>query len=219
MKRRLKRLAELIATLLVLPAWLAYRLGALVLGRQEAFAGWSQAMSVLPGLTGVYLRRAFYKLALPSCGEGACLTFGTLISHPTACIGRNVYVGAYCVLGDVTLEDDVLIGSHVSIINGAKQHGLERLDVPVREQAGVFPHVTVGRDSWIGERALVMANVGRHAVVAAGAVVTNPVPDYAIVAGVPARLIRYRHEIAGSCADAACAEQKPSPIGMAGKCL
>jgi acetyltransferase-like isoleucine patch superfamily enzyme len=205
LKQLIKRLAELTATAIVLPAWLAYRVGALAVGKQHAFGGWSQAMSLLAGLTGVYLRRAFYKLALPECGDGACITFGTVISHPTARIGRNVYVGAFCVLGDVTLEDDVLLGSHVSIVNGGAQHGIDRLDVPVREQPGRFARVTIGRDTWIGDRALVMADVGEHAVVAAGAVVTKPVPDFAIVVGVPAKITRYRRQPVGP--EAVCAPQ------------
>lgn len=192
MKAAFKHFANLTATMLVLPAWVSYRLGALAVGKQHAFAGCSQAFALLPGLSGSYLRRAFYKLVLPQCGPGACLTFGTVLSHSTARIGRDVYVGAFCVLGDVTLENDVLIGSHASIINGPRQHGTERLDVPVREQPGVFPRVTIGRDTWIGERAVVMADVGEHAVVAAGAVVTQAVHDYAIVAGVPARILGYR---------------------------
>ena len=201
MKPFFKCLANLVAIVLVVPAWLAYRLGALVVGKRHAFAGWSQAMSLLPGLTGVYLRRAFYKLVLSACGDGVCVTFGTVLSHPTARLGRNVYVGAFCMLGDVTLEDDVLLGSHVSIINGGAQHGIDRLDVPVREQPGSFARVTIGRDTWIGDRALVMADVGEHAVVAAGAVVSKPVPCFAIVAGVPARIIRYRSETATPGAD------------------
>lgn len=195
MKPALKRFANLLATALVVPVWLIYRLGALVVGSQHSFAGWSQALSLLPGMSGAYLRRAFYRLVLPECGEGACITFGTVLSHPTARIGRGVYVGAFCVLGNVTLEDDVLIGSHASIINGARQHGTERLDIPVREQRGVFPRVTIGRDSWIGERALIMADVGDHSVVAAGAVVTKPVSDFAIVAGVPAKMIGDRRNL------------------------
>ena len=99
----------------------------------------------------------------------------------------------YCCLGDVTLGDDVLIGSHVSIINGGGQHGIERLDIPVREQPGEWPRVTVGEDSWIGDRAVVLANVGKHCVIGAGAVVCSPIPDYAIALGVPARVIRYRN--------------------------
>ena len=192
MKRILKQLASLTATALVLPAALLCRLGIAVLGADKGFPGWSQGFSLIPGLTGVYLRRAFYKLVLPSCGDGACLTFGTILSHPTATIGRNVYVGAYCSLGDVELEDDVLLASNVSVMNGSRQHGTQRLDVPIREQPGVFERVTIGRDSWIGERATIAANVGRHCVIGAGAVVTKPIPDYSIAIGVPARVVRDR---------------------------
>jgi acetyltransferase-like isoleucine patch superfamily enzyme len=101
-------------------------------------------------------------------------------------------VGPYCCLGEVTLEDDVLLGSHVSITNGAAQHGIERLDIPIREQPGTWPRVTIGKDSWIGDRAVVMADVGKHCVIGAGSVVTTPIPDYAIAVGVPARVIRFR---------------------------
>jgi acetyltransferase-like isoleucine patch superfamily enzyme len=116
-----------------------------------------------------------------------------VFSHATVEIGPNAYVGVYCCIGDVTLEEDVLVGSHVSITNGSRQHGIERLDIPVREQPGEWPRVTIGLDSWIGDRAVVMADVGRHCVVGAGAVVTKPVADYAIVAGIPAKVIGYRH--------------------------
>jgi len=146
----------------------------------------------VPGLVGVYLRRAFYRLVLPRCAADCWLGFGTVFSHPTARVGRRVYVGVGCCLGDVTLEDDVLLGSHVSVINGGRQHGIERLDVPIREQPGEWPHVTVGRDTWVGDRAVVLADVGQHCVVGAGALVTKPLPDYAIAVGVPARVVRYR---------------------------
>jgi acetyltransferase-like isoleucine patch superfamily enzyme len=102
-------------------------------------------------------------------------------------------VGLYCCLGDVTLEDDVLLGSHVSVMNGGSQHGIERLDVPIREQQGTWPRVTIGRDSWIGDRAVVLADVGRHCVIGAGSVVTRPLPDFAIAVGVPAKVVRYRN--------------------------
>ena len=65
MKPMLKGAANGLALLLVLPCFLIYRAGALVLGRQQAFAGWSQAFGLLPGLCGVTLRRAFYRLVLP----------------------------------------------------------------------------------------------------------------------------------------------------------
>jgi acetyltransferase-like isoleucine patch superfamily enzyme len=192
MKAWVKALANGVATLLVLPAFLCYLLGKLALGPNQAFPGWSQAFSLLPGLTGVYLRRAFYRLVLPRCAADVCLSFGTVFSHPTAEVGRSVYVGVGCCLGDVTLEDDVLLGSHISIMNGGGQHGIERLDIPIREQPGVWPRITIGRDTWIGDRAVVLADVGRHCVIGAGAVVTKPIPDYAIAVGAPAKVVRYR---------------------------
>jgi acetyltransferase-like isoleucine patch superfamily enzyme len=192
-KAAFKNLANAVATVVVLPTFVLYHLGALVFGPEKVFSGWSQFFCLLPGLCGVYLRRAFYRLVLPRCAADCCLSFGTILSHPTAEIGRTVYVGPYGCLGIVTLEDDVLIGSHVSIMNGGSQHGTERLDIPIREQPGVWPRVTVGRDSWIGDRAVILADVGKHCVIGAGSVVTKAVPDYAIAVGVPAKVVRYRH--------------------------
>jgi acetyltransferase-like isoleucine patch superfamily enzyme len=189
-----KAIADGLALVLVLPAALCYGVAALVLGRGRAFPGWSQALALVPGITGAYLRRAFYRIVLARCDSGAWIEFGTIISHPTAEIGRNVYVGAYCSLGDVTLEDDVLLASFVSVANGTRQHGIDRLDVPIREQPGEWPRVRVGRDTWIGDRATVLADVGEHCVIGAGSVVTDPVPDYAVAVGVPAKVVRFRNQ-------------------------
>ncbi len=193
MKRSVKLVADLLALLLILPAWILYRLAALAAGKGRVFPGFSQAFSLVPGTTGVFLRRAFYRLVLPRCDFDACISFGTVFSHPTASVGKTAYLGIGCMLGDVTIEDDVLVGSHVSIINGKRQHGIDRFDVPVREQPGEYPRITIGRDTWIGDRSVVLADVGRHCVVGAGSVVTKPVEDYAIVAGNPARVIGWRH--------------------------
>ncbi len=194
MKSFAKACANALALLLVLPAWLLYLLHRLAAGPERAFPGWSQLFSLAPGMCGVYLRRAFYRLVLTRCDADACITFGTVISHPTASIGQKVYVGAFCCLGDVTLEDDVLLASHVSIANGPAQHGIERLDVPIREQPGSWPHITIGQDTWVGDRATVLADVGKHCVIGAGSVVVEPIPDYAIAVGVPAKVVRYRNE-------------------------
>ncbi|HEY1380165.1 MAG TPA: acyltransferase [Gemmataceae bacterium] len=197
MRAIVKTVTDVIALLAVLPAAAAYFAARPVLGPQKAFPGWSQAFSLVPGLTGAYLRRAFYRLVFRRCGAGAWIGFGTVFSHPGCSVGRNAYVGVFCCLGEVTIGDDVLIGSHVSIMNGSGQHGIDRLDVPVREQPGVWPHVTIGQDTWIGDRAVVMADVGRHCVIGAGSVVTKPVPDYAIAVGSPARVVGRRGGPAG----------------------
>jgi virginiamycin A acetyltransferase len=192
MKSFSKIIAASISVLAVLLPYCLYGVGRLLFGADKAFPAWSQAFSLIPGLSGAYLRRAFYKLVFDRCGAGASIGFGTVFSHRACSIGRDVYVGVYCCLGEVTLEDDVLIGSHVSIMNGSAQHGIDRLDIPVREQPGRWPHVTIGQDTWVGDRAVVMADVGRHCVIGAGAVVTKAVPDFAIAVGVPARIVGYR---------------------------
>jgi tetrahydrodipicolinate N-succinyltransferase len=77
-------------------------------------------------------------------------------------------------------------------MNGSKQHGIERLDIPVREQPGEWPRITIGQDTWIGDRAVIMADVGKHCVIGAGAVVTKRIPDYAIAVGNPAKIVSFR---------------------------
>jgi virginiamycin A acetyltransferase len=113
-------------------------------------------------------------------------------------VGATTYIGNYCSIGDVDIANDVLIASHVSIMNGCNQHGIDRLDIPVREQVGVYDEVSIGEDTWIGERATIAASIGKHCVVGAGALVLKPLPDYAVAVGVPAKIIRDRRDIASA---------------------
>ena len=192
MKAIAKTLLNLVCSLMVLPAIVTYWLQAAIFGADRVFCGWSQLFSLIPGLTGVHLRHAFFRRTIRHCGPDACVSFGTIFSHPGVSIGRTAYIGNYCSIGNVTIGDDVLIASHVSIMNGCRQHGIERLDIPLREQPGYPEPVSIGPDSWIGERATVAADIGKHCIIGAGSLVLSPVPDYCIVVGVPARVIRDR---------------------------
>ncbi len=192
MRRTLKQFANLLAVVTALPLAISYRLATLALCRQSCFATLAQCVSLLPGKCGIYFRRGLYRQLLPVCGTDSQVGFAVLLTSPDTCLGAHSYIGPFSILGDVVVSSDVLIASHVSIINGARQHGAERCDVSIREQAGTLPRVTIGEGSWIGERAVVMADVGRHCIVGAGAVVTQPIPDYAVAMGVPARVQRFR---------------------------
>lgn len=189
-----KRFADLLAIVVAAPLVAGYYVMGIFIGPERAWPFCSQSMSLLPGLFGVTIRRAIGKLVFASCERDCHIGFGTLFSHTTVRIGRSAYIGPYCSIGDVVIADDVLIGANVSIINGSEQHGFARLDVPIREQPGKWPTITVGCDSWIGDRSIVMADIGKHCVVGAGSVVTKSVPDFAVVAGNPAKLIRFRNE-------------------------
>ncbi len=194
MKAAAKRLVIGVATVLVFPSILLYWLTCRVSSTLRVFPNWSQLYCLVPGLLGIYLRQAFFRWILNRCGRDIWIGFGTLFSHPGIKIGNAVYLGNYCSIGEVDLGDDVLVASHVSIMNGPNQHGIDRLDIPIREQPGEWKRISVGEGSWIGERAIVMADIGKGCVIGAGSVVTKPIPDYAIAVGVPARILRYRNQ-------------------------
>ena len=189
----LRTIANFLSTIIVSPLvvtlWLSSRAGC-----RRTFATHCEILSIIPGMFGVLLRRAFFRQCLTSCSDSVIISFGTLLSHQNSKFGHHVYVGPYGCIGEVEIGDDVLIGSHVSIPNGGKQHGIDRLDIPVREQQGEWCRMHIGNDSWIGDRAIVMADIGKHCVVGAGAVVTRQVEDYAIVVGCPAKVVGFRKQ-------------------------
>jgi acetyltransferase-like isoleucine patch superfamily enzyme len=152
----------------------------------------SQLLSLLPGLTGIFLRRAYYRATLDECPRDCSIGFGTIFATTAVRIGSGTYIGEHCNIGDVLLGRDVLIGSNVTILSGRHQHHIARLDVPVRHQGGTYTPVSLGDDVWIGNGAIVAADVAAHAVVAAGAVVVKPVAAFAIMGGNPARQIGSR---------------------------
>jgi virginiamycin A acetyltransferase len=190
----LKTVARGVALLLVLPWLLVYWAKIPLLGRDQALEGSSESLSVIPGLRGKYMRRAFLACVLAECHPTASIGFGVLFSKTGARIGANVYLGPRCHIGLVTIEPDVLLAAGCHITSGAQTHGFEDLSRPIREQQGTPTIVHIGAGAWIGSGAIVMADVGRNTIVGAGAVVTKPLPDEVIAVGVPARVIRSRRE-------------------------
>ena len=192
MKCIAKMLLRAVCLILVVPLVLAYQVGRLLLGTRAAFQWGSQRMSKCPGTLGNYLRQAFYVLTMGRCSWDVCISFGAIFSDPRSRVGDGVYVGAYCCLGWVDLGEGVLLASGVHIPSGAAQHQFDDPDAPIRDQGGQLECVHVGPDTWIGERSVVMADVGRGCVIGAGSVVTKPIEDYSIAVGNPARVIRKR---------------------------
>jgi acetyltransferase-like isoleucine patch superfamily enzyme len=193
-----KALAHGAATAVIVPALVSYRLRALVLGRDRALEGSTQALALLPGVLGQYLRRAFLAQTLDHCARSATIEFGTIFSQAGVRIGDRAYVGPRCHLGLVSVEADVLIAAGVHIPSGPSTHGIADLSVPIRDQPGERRRVTIGEGAWIGSAAVVLADVGARTVVGAGAVVTTPLPPHVIAGGVPARVIRTRERAANA---------------------
>jgi acetyltransferase-like isoleucine patch superfamily enzyme len=190
----IKWMARGTAKLLVLPWLLSYWLKAAVVGRDLALEGSSESLGLIPGLPGKYLRRAFLAEVLAECHPTASIGFGVLFSKTQARIGANVYIGPRSHIGLVTIERDALLAAGCHVTSGAQTHGHDDLSRPIREQEGTPMMVHIGAGAWVGSAAIVMADVGRGTIVGAGAVVTKPLPDLVIAAGVPARVIRPRLE-------------------------
>jgi acetyltransferase-like isoleucine patch superfamily enzyme len=187
-----KAIAHLLATIAVLPILISFVVRRPILGANRALEGSTQTLSLVPGLLGDYLRRAFLTHAIAHCDRSATIQFGTIFSQAGARIEANVYVGPRCHLGLVHLERDVLLAAAVHVPSGAQTHGIADLDRPIREQPGSRTVVRIGEGTWVGSATVVLADIGRHCVIGAGAVVTTPLPDYVIAGGVPARVIRSR---------------------------
>lgn len=187
-----KAVARVFATVLVAPLVVWYLLASVAMGPDRALEGSTQALALLPGLAGNYLRRAFLARVLARCDRSSEVSFGTVFSQSEAEIGENVYVGPRCHLGLVRLEKDVLIGAGVHIPSGGRTHAFDDPATPIRAQGGERRRVTVGEGAWVGSAAVVLADVGKGTVVGAGSVVTRPLPDHVIAAGNPARVIRQR---------------------------
>lgn len=108
-------------------------------------------------------------------------------------LGKNNSVNPFCVLyghGGLRTGDYVRIAAHAVIIPA--NHVFASLDKPICKQGLTKQGIVIGSDVWIGAgvRLLDGVTVGAGAVLAAGAVVIENVPDYAVVGGVPARIIK-----------------------------
>lgn len=108
-------------------------------------------------------------------------------------INHNNIFQAGRKVSTITLGNNVLSAPNVMYV--ASNHGFDDPDTLIQEQGYYDASIVVEDDVWIGTGAVILAGVtiGKGAIVAAGAVVKKDVPPYAIVGGVPAKVIKYRN--------------------------
>lgn len=103
--------------------------------------------------------------------------------------------------GGVVIGNDVRVAANTIIV--ASSHVFSDLNVPIRSQGCTAKGIKIEDDVWIGANATILdgVTIGRGAVVAAGAVVNRDVPQFAVVGGVPARIINSRSAPVLACSD------------------
>jgi len=182
---------------------------------------WSDVLfGFWPGVIGSRLRRLYLRTRLARLDDGAVLDIGCVVINPRNIrIGKDFRAGRYCMLaaggegkieignavslntnvqinasigGRIRIGNDVLIGPNCVL--RASDHSFARTDVPVRLQGHQAGGIVIENDVWLGSNVTVVRDVtiGCGAIVAAGAVVTKDVEAFAIVGGVPARLLKSR---------------------------
>lgn len=156
----------------------------------------------------------FFSKNIKKCGKNANIGIGCKYRYPAFIeVGNNVIIGKNTSLFSETLhtkylilDDTVSIGSNCTIdfsggilirnnahiahnvLVSTHDHGYDYLNEPIGKS------LEIGEYAFIGSRSIIMHNcnyIGKHAVIGTGSVVTKDVPDYAIVAGNPAKIIKY----------------------------
>lgn len=134
----------------------------------------------------------------------ASLGYGTYLGRDTRAvevkIGRYCSVGANLQINAYTHPSHTFVSTAPCFFSLGKQCGMTYVDHQkfdeCRSISGEKYHVLIGNDVWIGNNVTILGGckVGDGAILATGCIVTKDVPPYAIVAGVPAKVIRYRFE-------------------------
>jgi maltose O-acetyltransferase len=139
------------------------------------------------------VRYVLCKHIFDKCGKDANIEHGVDFGS-----GSGIEIGDYSGLGVdsriglVKIGKDVMMGPEVMIISA--NHMYSDLKRPMRVQGWVSEAVIIEDDVWIGARAIILRGrrIGRGSIIGAGSVVTADVPQYAVVGGNPARILKYR---------------------------
>lgn len=146
------------------------------------------------------LVRFFLRSSFRKCGKNVKFNHKDTLTYRNISVGNDVYIAPGAVFlssdSEIFIGNKVLFGPNVTIITGDHPidlRGKYIYDITEKKEGEDLP-VAIEDDVWVGTGAIILKGVTlrRGAIVAAGAVVTKDVPAYAIVGGIPAKIIRYR---------------------------
>jgi len=192
MRNFIKYLLNLISLILVLPLIILCKLEEIIFAKniELLFHTCTHLLAIFPGLPGAFLRRAFYSQTLDKCSWHSHIGFGSIFSHRSTTVEEHVYIGSYAIIGSAHLGEHCLIGSRVSILSGKELHVLGDDGMWTPYSAERLSQVQLGRNVWVGEAAIIAADIGEGSMVGAGSVVTTNVKPHIIVTGNPARFVK-----------------------------
>lgn len=192
MKLLLKNTLNIICKVLMLPFIVPTKLEQWLLSAhsETVFGFCSQFVALLPGAPGMFLRRAFYSLTLDECSDHCYIGFGTIFSHRQVVVKDHAYIGKYALIGSAYIGENSLIGSRTSIVSGSGLHSLDEDGTWSSYSHEQLEMINIARNVWVGEGAIIIANVAEGCMISAGAVVTNKTKEKVLMAGNPARFVK-----------------------------
>ena len=138
------------------------------------------------------VRNFVVRLFLLEAGKNIRVKYNADVS-PNIKLGDNSELGECCLIyGGVEIGSDVLMGQNVKIFT--RNHITSSLDIPIRLQGESFKPVLINDDVWICSNVVILPGVtiGAHSIIASGSIVTKSFPEYSVIGGNPAKLIRKR---------------------------
>ncbi|MDA8441986.1 MAG: acyltransferase, partial [Peptococcaceae bacterium] len=157
----------------------------------DRYAEVSVLAAHLPFYVGECSRYFYYKFTLKQVGRKVVFKYGSFCQYRNTFIGNRVLIGFYNILGEVTIGDDVLLGSYVNITSGKNQHSFADVNQKINAQPALGRvMVHIGNDVWIGNNAVIAADIGSRCVVGLGSVVVKKLSSHGVYGGNPAKLIK-----------------------------
>lgn len=184
----IKKVYYIFMIIIMYPLTLATQLSTQLFETETVYETIAHSISLIPGPLGMHLRYGYYSQVLNS-RDNFVVSFGSYFSKRSAKIGKNCNIGAYCIIGNVDLGDDVMIASRASLLSGKYQHGNANNYGQDTEKQN-FEKISIGKDTWIGEGAIIASNIGNECIVAAGTVVLRDIPDGYLVSGNPGKPLK-----------------------------
>ena len=133
---------------------------------------------------------------LYGCRIGDGTKVGAFVEiQKNATIGQNCKISSHTFICEgVTIEDGVFVGHGVTFINDSYPRAINADGALKTEQDWAIEPTLVKKGASIGSGSTILSkiSIGEHAIVGAGSVITKDVPAYAVVAGNPAKLLRYQ---------------------------
>ncbi len=192
MKHIIKMIIIAFFYLCIIPFGITAKLTYKLFGSQFLFTMFAEFLSLIPSFPGYFSRGCYYQMTLAKADVELFTAFGTYVSKIETTIGKNVGIGGRTIIGFADIGDNTVIANNVSILSGARQHNFDDPESLIAGNDNHFNKMIIGKNVFIGEQAIIMANIGDKSIIGAGSVVVKEIPPYSIAVGNPAQVVKER---------------------------